>query len=54
MVIERTPAAEIGARDYDPETRRFEHLDCGLRRAGQEIVIEGVRPEEDRRGILRG
>jgi hypothetical protein len=49
-VVERAAAAEVGSRDDDAEAGRFEDFDGGLGGLRLEIVVEGVGPEEDRRG----
>ena len=53
VVVEGASAAEVGAWDDDLEAGGFEDFDGGFRGTGVEIVIEGVRPEEDW-GSLRG
>src|SRR3954469_1196450 len=47
IVVERAPATEMLPGDRHLESRRLQHLDGGARRGGMEIVVEGVRPEED-------
>jgi hypothetical protein len=47
VIVERASAAEVGTRDDDSEACGFEDFDGGFGGAGQEMVIEGVRPEED-------
>jgi hypothetical protein len=49
-VVERAAAAEIGLREEDAVSGGFEDFDGGYGGGGEEIVVEGVGPEENRRG----
>ena len=46
-VVERTAAAEIGAWENHVISGGFENIDGGFGGRGQEIVVEGVGPEEN-------
>src|SRR5690606_309308 len=48
-VVERPSAAEPGRRDAHPVAGVLEHLEGGGERAGLEVVVEGVGPEDDGR-----
>ena len=50
-VVEGAAAAEIGLRDDDAISGGFEDFDGGLGGGGEEIVVEGVGPEEDGSGL---
>ena len=47
-VVEGASAAEVGARDGDVEAGGFEDFGGGFGGRGQEVIVEGVGPEEDR------
>jgi hypothetical protein len=49
-VVERASAAEVGLGDEDAESGGFEDFDGGAGGLGEEVVVEGVGPEEDRGG----
>jgi len=49
-VVEGAPAAEIGARNEDPEAGGFEDFDGGAGGGREEVVVEGVGPEENSGG----
>ena len=53
-VVEGASAAEVGARDDDAESGGFEDFDGGIGGAREEIVVEGVGPEEDVRASSQG
>jgi hypothetical protein len=46
-VVEGASAAEVGARDENAEASGFEDFDGGAGGGGEEIVVEGVGPEEN-------
>jgi hypothetical protein len=46
-VVEGASAAEVGLGDQDAESGGFEDLDGGTGGVGEEVVVEGVGPEED-------
>ena len=49
-VVERASAAEVGLRDEDAVSGGLEDFDGGAGGGGEEVVVEGVGPEEDRGG----
>src|SRR5215469_11407852 len=54
-VVERASAAKVGSRDEDAEPGGFEDFDGGTRGRREEIVVEGIGPQDYWRGIdLRG
>jgi hypothetical protein len=46
-VIEGASAAEIGLRDEDAVSGGFENFDGGFGGRGQEVIVEGVGPQEN-------
>ena len=46
-VVEGASATEVGLRDEDAESSSLKDLDGGLGGAGEEVVVEGVGPEEN-------
>ena len=46
-VVEGASAAEVGFGDQDAESGGFEDLDGGTGGLGEEVIVEGVGPEED-------
>ena len=46
-VVERTPAAQVSARNADVEAGGLEHFDGSFGGRGEEVVVECVGPEED-------
>ena len=45
-VVQRTPAAELLARDRDLVTARGQELRGGMGGVGGEMIVEGIRPEK--------
>ena len=50
-IVEGAAAAEIRLREEDAVSGGFQNFDGGFGGGGQEIVVEGVGPEEDRQGL---
>jgi hypothetical protein len=46
-IVERASTAEVGLRDAYLESCGLEDLNSSFRRAREEVVVEGVGPEED-------
>ena len=49
-IVEWAAAAEVRLREDDAVSGGFQNFDSGFGGGGQEIVVEGVGPEEDFRG----
>ena len=50
-VVERASAAELDSGDADAESGGLQDFDGGPCGRGQEVVVEGVRPEQDGRSV---
>ena len=50
-IVERAAAAENGLGNGHAKSGGFQHLDRGFGGIGQKIIVEGVGPEHDQRGV---
>src|SRR5208282_1487252 len=47
VIVERPATAQVGSRDDHSEACVFKDIDGGFGRVRMEIVVEGIRPQDD-------
>jgi hypothetical protein len=54
VVVKWAATAEVSPWHEDLEAGGFKDIDGSFRRAGMEVIVERIRPQEDGTGVLRG